>query len=488
MTVSIEFLGAARTVTGSRHLLRTDSGAILLDCGLFQGRRGEALERNRNLGVEADEIDAVVLSHAHIDHSGALPLLVRRGYRGPIYTTPATRDLCAAMLVDAAMIQASDARHVNRLIARGHHELTPVEPLYDQDDVAQTLTQMSALRYHHRQQVLPGVNVTFNDAGHVLGSAIVVLDIADGDRAVRLCFTGDLGRAGMPILRDPEPPTGVDMLVMESTYGDRRHRPITETRVELRDAIRRTRARGGKVIIPAFALERAQEVILALKTLMTGKQIPSLPIYVDSPLTTNVTDVFRRHPECYDDETRALIDEDSPFDFPQLRYVADADESRALDASDEPCVIISASGMCESGRVLHHLRAAVGREQDTVCIVGFQAQHTLGRRLVEQRPRVRIFGIEHDRRCEIVVLNGFSAHADQQDLVDFVAAVGGGDTLSSVALVHGEPAAQNTLRALLLARGVASVSTPERGERITVSAAGRRQAPQESPSSATRQG
>lgn len=466
--VQIEFAGAAQTVTGSMHLVRTKHATILLDCGLYQGRRRESLERNRHLPVDPHAIDAVVLSHAHIDHSGALPLLVSRGYQGDIHTTPATRDLCAAMLEDAAMIQAADARFINKVIDRDHVDMDPVEPLYDEKDVIQTIDQMVALSYHRTRTIAPGVKVTFLDAGHVLGSAIVLLDVEDEGKNKRICFTGDLGRRNMPILRDPEYPSDVDALITESTYGDRVHPPIQEMGEELAAIIRRTHERGGKVVIPSFALERAQELVFSLKKLQRERRIPRLPVYVDSPLTVKITDVFKLHPECYDEETRQHLRRDSPFDFDTLRYVSDKEESKAIDASPEPCVIISASGMCESGRVLHHLKATIEDHRNAVCIVGFQAQHTLGRRLVEGRSRVKIFGVERDRHAEVFVLNGFSAHADQKDLVDFAVTTRARGRLETIALVHGEPKAQAVLRQELAREGFDRVVAPGPGTKLTV--------------------
>lgn len=467
--MDIEFIGGARTVTGSKHLLRTRRAAVLLDCGLFQGRRREALERNRFLGVDPAELDAVILSHAHIDHSGALPLLVKNGYRGPIYATSATRDLCAAMLVDAALVQAADVRYINKAISRDGADMEPVEPLYGEADVVGVLSQMIAIPYRRKHIVAPGVTVTFLDAGHVLGSAIVVLDVDDADRAERVVFTGDLGRKDMPILRDPELATGASMLIMESTYGDRRHEPIAEVTGQLAAVLDRVYARGGKVVIPAFALERAQEVIYALGQLRRERRMPPMPVYVDSPLTVKITDVFKLHPECYDVEARALLQgKHSPFDFDGLTYVSDKEDSKAIDASPEPAVIISASGMCEAGRVVHHLKATIEDPKNAVVIVGFQAQHTLGRRLVERRPRVRIFGVERDLRAEVVVLNGFSAHADQRELVEFAEAVRQRGPLRKIALVHGEPAAQAALQKELEAHGFPNVTAPAPGDYVAL--------------------
>jgi metallo-beta-lactamase family protein len=465
--ITLEFIGAAKTVTGSKHLLRTSRAAVLLDCGLFQGRRRESFEQNRNIPVDGRTLDAVVLSHAHIDHSGALPLLCRNGFDGPVYATPATRDLAAPMLLDAAMIQEADARHIARLIERGEPDLEPVEPVYGEADVAKALAQMVGLPYHRRQTVAPGVAVTFIDAGHVLGSAIVVLDVDDDGQTLRLAFTGDLGRHHLPILRDPEVPGGVECLLTESTYGDRLHGPIELLGEELAAVIRRTHERGGKVVIPSFALERAQEVVYELKRLREQHRIPALPVYVDSPLTVKLTDIFRMHPECYDDNARALLrGQDSPFQFDGLKYVSDVEASKAIDLEERPSIIIAASGMCEAGRVLHHLRTTISDSRNTVAIVGFQAQHTLGRRLVERRPEVRIFGVMRPRRAEVVVLDGFSAHADQKGLLDFAEAVRERGPLRRVLLVHGEPHAQEVLTRELEARGFPSVSAPAPGERV----------------------
>jgi metallo-beta-lactamase family protein len=456
-------------VTGSRHIVHTEHATILLDCGLFQGRRSESIERNRELGFRARDIDVVVLSHAHIDHSGALPRLYRQGYRGPIYCTPATRDLCAAMLEDSAEIQSQDAAYINRKIEREGAHMERVEPLYDQADVVGTLGLMASVPYRMSQQIAPGVLLTYYDAGHVLGSAIVALDIDVVGERRRLVFTGDLGRRHMPILRDPEVPPNASCLIMESTYGDRNHDPIERMDDELAEVIARTVDRGGKVIVPTFALERAQEVIYALKRLQRDGRLPEVPVYVDSPLTVKLTDVFRIHPDCFDAATRALLlSGDSPFDFEGLRYVSSVEDSKAIDRSTDPAVIIAASGMCEFGRVVHHLVATIESKKHTVMIVGYQAQHTLGRRLVEQRSRVRIFGVERERRAEVAVLNGFSAHADRDDLLDFAEAVRKAGPLRHVALVHGETQARNALKGLLEERSFPSVITPARGDRLDV--------------------
>ncbi len=463
--IELEFLGGARTVTGSKHLLRTSRATVLLECGLFQGHRAEANRRNRSLSVDTAALDAVVLSHAHLDHSGALPVLAHHGYRGPIYATPATRDLCVPMLEDAASIQEADARHIARLIARGV-ALEPVSPLYDHEDVVAVLGLMIGVPYHRRQDIAPGISATFLDAGHVLGSAIVVLDIADGAEHRRLAFTGDLGRPNMPILRDPEIPDEVDWLVTESTYGDRLHPPVAQSHEALAAAIVRTTGRGGKIVIPSFALERAQEVIFALGQLRARGAIPRIPVYVDSPLATRLTDVFRRHPDCYGRDAYALLRDGTPFEFDGLAYVTELEQSKVIDVSPGPAIVIAGSGMCEGGRVLHHLRMMIEDPRNTIAIVGFQAEHTLGRRIAERRPKVKIFGMMHELHAEIVVLDGFSAHADQRGLIEFAHAVRSRGPLGRVFLVHGEPRAQAALAQQLTARGLTEVAAPGPGDRV----------------------
>ncbi len=462
----LEFVGGAQTVTGSKHILRTANATVLLECGLFQGRRRESIERNRTLGVDVRELDAVVLSHAHIDHSGALPILVKNGYTGPIYATPATRDLCAALLADAAMIQASDARYINKVIERDNADMDFVEPLFDETDVLGVLRQMISVPYRRAQLIAPGITLTFNEAGHILGSAIPILDIDEHGRKRRLAFTGDLGRKHAPILRPPEPPKGVHVLLSESTYGDRTHGSIEQMEGDLATIINRAVARGGKIVIPSFALERAQEVIYALKRLRGGNHIPSIPVFVDSPLTVTVTEIFKLHPECYDREMREmLVRGDSPFDFADLEYISDKEVSKSVTASTDSSIVISASGMCEAGRILHHLKGTIEDEKNSIVIVGFQAPHTLGRRIAERHQRVKIFGVERNLRAEVNVLDGFSAHADQTELLEFAAEVSAESELEKIVLVHGELPAQKVLAAKLDQHGF-DVAIPKAKDRI----------------------
>ncbi len=462
--MEIQFVGAAQTVTGSMHLVRTRHGNVLLDCGLYQGRRREAYERNKHLPVPQEGLIAVVLSHAHIDHSGALPMLVKHGYEGPVYATPATRDLATVMLRDSAYIQEQDARHMNKHRAEDEPAIVP---LYDEKDVLKTISRFHSVPYGFKTYLNPHICLTFLDAGHVLGSAITILEIEEDGKRQRLAFTGDLGRVNMPILEDPEVPEGIDLLITESTYGDRLHDDIEKMDDDLAEIVNRTYERGGKVIIPSFALERAQEIVFALKQLRKEGRLPNIPVYVDSPLTVKITDVFKLHPECYDEETRAMLQgQDSPFEFPELKYVEHVDDSKRITSSDEPAIVISASGMCEAGRILHHLRTSIESPKNTVLIVGYQAQHTLGRRLVEGRHQIRIFGVERERRAEVVVLNGFSAHADQSDLLSYADSVKEKGPLTKIALVHGDPKPQKVLSDLLVERGHARPFIPAPGDRL----------------------
>ncbi len=450
------FFGAAQTVTGSMFGLETKNGRLLVDCGMFQGRRREARERNSHLPSWAVDADAVLLTHAHIDHSGILPKLVSAGYEGPIYTTPATRDLCVHMLRDSARIQEGDAKYLNK-----KHEDDPdwevIEPLYTEQDAVETLKRFATYHYWNSFEPIPGVRVTFYDAGHVLGSASALVE-AEGRR---ILFSGDIGRRHLPILRDPEIPAQVDYLVMESTYGDREHGPIETVHEDLARIINLAVQRKSKVVIPSFALERTQEVVYALSELTTQKKIPPVPVFVDSPLATNLTMVFRNHPECYDYETLDYIEKGDPFGFDTLRFTESVEESIALNSMSGPMVIISASGMCEAGRVLHHLRNTIEDPKNFVVIVGYQAQHTLGRRIAERRPQVKIFGVMRDLNAQVEVLDGFSAHAGRSALIDYAKLAG--PDIRRVFLVHGDPEPQAALAEALAKRNM-DVVIPSQGQ------------------------
>jgi len=457
----IFFAGAARSVTGSQHLLEFNGTRLLLDCGLTQGRRKEANERNRRLPYDPRQVDAVILSHAHIDHSGNIPTLVKQGFRGSIACTPATRDLCSVMLRDAAQIQEADAEYINRKHADQLDE--PVVPLYDEADVLKALTHFHSVDYHRPTPVLPGVTCTFVDAGHVLGSAIVQLDIDRPTEKFRLVFSGDLGRRNMSILRDPEIPESPDILILESTYGDRLHSPMTGMEAQLAEVINRTAARKGKLLVPSFSLERTQEFVYALHRLTLRKAIPPIPIYVDSPLSIRITEVFKLHPECFDDETRAFMRQSGePFGFENLTYISNVEDSKALNEREGPLMIIAGSGMCESGRILHHLRKGIEDARNTVLIIGYQAQNTLGRKIAERQSEVRIFGVEHSLEADVVVMDAFSAHADRDDLLRFVEACR--PSLRKVFLVHGEEEQILPLGERLAAMGIPGVHAPMLGE------------------------
>lgn len=435
--MQITFHGAARSVTGTRHLIEANGSTILLDCGLVQGRRQEADLRNRDFGFRPSEIDAVVLSHAHIDHSGALPALVKQGFRGEIHSTLATADLASFMLRDSAHLQEKDAEFVNKRMSRRGPQSAPREPLYTVDDAERSMEHFSGHAYYRPFQVAPGIRATFHDAGHILGSAIVHLQVEEAGRERSIVFSGDIGRPHLPIIRDPDHLPVRDILVMESTYGDRSHQPAGDASARLAGIVNTIVARKGKLIIPAFAVGRTQDLVYELVKLTQERKIAECPIYVDSPLAVNATSVFQRHPECYDTETRALLrQERDPFGLHRLHYLLTPEESMALNKKPGPCLILSASGMMEGGRVLHHLRNSIENPVNAVLIVGFQAENTLGRRILRGDKVVNIFGEPHEVRAEIYVMNEFSAHADRGELTDWFR--GNEGPAQEVFVVHGE--------------------------------------------------
>ena len=471
--MEITFHGAAQTVTGSQHLLTINGRKILLDCGLYQGRRREAEYRNRHFLHKPTELDALVLSHAHIDHSGLIPALTRQGFKGPIFATRATRDLCEAMLRDSGRIQESDAEYLNRRNARhGRQDEPPVEPLYTEQDAENALKQFSGQDYKKSFPVAPGVTATYYDAGHMLGSASVVLDIEErrnggSPRRLRLAFSGDIGRMNLPILRDPTLLRDIDIAIMESTYGGRDHQAPEAAFAELTDVVVETVKRGGKLIIPSFAVGRAQEIVYELNRLIHTGAIPPLPVYVDSPLATDVSDVFREHAELYDEETRAFLQRNgSPLEFSSLTYTRSVEESKAINDQRGPLVIISASGMCETGRILHHLRNNIANPRNTILIVSWQAENTLGRRLADGEKEVKIFGDWYPVRAQVATINGYSGHAGHDLLVRWAKALR--PRVQKTFLVHGEPAALKALQLALHVEGLPDVYAPQLHETVEV--------------------
>ncbi len=437
--------GAAKTVTGSKYLLEINDQRMLLECGLFQGKRKKTYEYNLNFDFDPTTLDAVFLSHAHIDHSGNLPNLVKQGYQGPIYATDATRDLADIMLKDSGHIHEYDVKYLNKKrVKRG---LPPVEPLYTMADAAQTMPQFRQIPYEKPFQPLEGVTARFIDAGHILGSAAILLDLEEKGRKTRLWFSGDIGRPDMPLLRDPILPQGyaVDVLIMECTYGDRPHDNIHLAFEEFRDVVNKTIQRGGKVIIPSFSVGRTQTLVYCLNEFISAGEIPEIPVFVDSPLAVSASNVYRRHPECFDQETWEFISQyrHPALDFKSLTYTQSVEESKALNRRDEPMVIISASGMVEAGRILHHVKNNIGDERSTILIVSWQAPHTLGRRLADREKEVRIFGETYHRQAQIETINGLSAHAGQARLVDYARSAAG--TAREIILVHGEEQAAEAL-------------------------------------------
>ncbi len=463
--LAIAFHGAARTVTGSRHLLRFGRHRWLFDCGLYQGHRDEADRVNRTFHFDPGELETVVVSHAHLDHTGNLPTLVAQGFDGAIHATAATADLCRVMLADSAFLLERDHEKVNRRARRQGRPLR--EPLYRPADVEVTLEKLATHAYHEEFEPVPGVRARYHDAGHILGSALTTFDLESGGRRFRLGMSGDLGRPHRPILRDPEVHPGVDALVLESTYGDRLHPPERETRARLLEVMRRTLERGGRVLVPSFAVGRTQELVATLHGLIEDGDVPDVPMFVDSPLARLATGVFRQHPECFDAETVRSFERTNardggwgaPFGFPRLRYVSSPEESRALNERRDPCVIIAASGMCEGGRILHHLQHGLGDPRNTVLFVGYQAGGTLGRRLKDGAEEVNIWGEPVRRRAEIAALDGFSAHADQGELVGWVSRLD--PAPRRIFLVHGDLEPAETLAAKLRESVAAEVVVPE---------------------------
>lgn len=441
--------GAAEEVTGSKHFLKLKDQIIMVDCGAFQGRREESDRKNRKWPFDTKNVHAMILTHAHFDHSGLAPLMPKKGFEGNIYCTPATRDLASLIMMDSAHIQAKDFEFLRKRAGK-KNESVAKQPLYDEHDVVDVLNHFVTASYHRPVPIADGIAATFYDAGHILGSAITVFEFSHNGQKMEVGFSGDLGRKNLPIIRDPEMIPSVDYLIIESTYGDRLHDPVEKAMDTLEEIINQTVTRGGKIIIPSFAIGRSQELVYFIHLLHDQNRIPRLPIYVDSPMATNATSIFRVHQECYDQETRDafITHHKNPFGFNDLRYVTNEEESKQLNRLIEPIIIISSSGMCEHGRILHHLKHNIEDPRNTILIVGYMAKNTLGRRITERQAEVKIFGEYKKLNAKVVVMDALSAHADYQDILEYIAKLDF-HKLKEIFLVHGEPESQTYLKNLL---------------------------------------
>jgi metallo-beta-lactamase family protein len=460
----VNFHGAAHTVTGSQHLLEINGKKLLLDCGMYQGKRSESYERNLNFHYDPRDVDAVILSHAHIDHSGNLPNLVKQGFEGNIFATRATVDLASLMIADSAHIQESDAEFVNKKRKQRGEE--PIEPLYTKEDAEDVIGMFVGKNPNEPFEALDGVVATLIDAGHILGAAGVILDIDEKGKKIRFVFSGDIGRNHIPLLHDPVFPEKADYLIMESTYGDKMHDHPEKAYLEFRDVVKRTMQRGGKLIVPAFAVGRTQELVYNLNQMIHAGDVKSMPVFVDSPLAVNATDVFRRHPECFDEETRKFVEEarHPALDFKNLTYIQSVEESKALNERTDPMVIISASGMVENGRILHHIKNNIENPRNTICIVSWQAPYTLGRKLADRETEVKIYGELYKRKCDVATIGGLSGHAGQDMLMKYALHVK--DTVKQIFLVHGEEKQAMTLKEKLNENKLSQVHYPDLHESV----------------------
>ncbi|MBE0650633.1 MAG: MBL fold metallo-hydrolase [Bacteroidales bacterium] len=466
--MKIEFIGGAQTVTGSQHLLHINGKKILLECGLFQGRRSETYDKNKNFKFNPAEIDVMILSHAHIDHSGNIPNLVSKGFNGLIYATSATVDLCQIMLRDSAHLQEKDIEYVNKKKKKKGETL--IEPLYALEDVDKAMQQFVGVQYDRTIDLFPGICFTFRDAGHILGSAGVHLEIEESNgRKINFGFSGDIGRPDSPVIKSPDVLRDLDVLIMESTYGNRLHSPDEEVEEDFSSTITQIINEGGKVIIPAFAVGRTQTIVYMLHKLFDQNRIPEIPIYVDSPMAVDATAVFRSHPECLDRETgRIFLEEGTdPFGFGRLKYIKKTEESKELNDKKGPMIIISASGMAEGGRILHHLANNIGNPKNLILFVGYAAEHTLARRIMDGNEKVNIFGEEYEVRAKIKKMDYFSGHADQKELLDYLR-LNQQNKLKNIFLVHGEEDMALPFREKLLQKGFKNVQFPASGEIINI--------------------
>ena len=465
--MKICFYGAAQTVTGSMHLLEVNGHRILLECGLFQGKRGEAFKRNRHFPFDPEKIDVVLLSHAHIDHSGNLPHLIKKGFKGSIFSTPATAHLGNIMLMDSGHIHEYDAQYVNKKKRKRGEPL--IEPLYTQEDAALVAQHFATYHYGVIFDPVPGVRAKFVEAGHILGSAAVVLDIEEEGRVKRLWFSGDIGRRGLPLLEDPVLPHNSHYLLMECTYGDKVHDDPQEAFNELRSVILNTIQRGGKIIIPAFAVGRTQELVYDLHKMIVMGDIPKIPVFVDSPLAVNASDIFRTHKYLFDDEAQAFMasnENHSALGFDLLTYTRSVEESKSINYVKGPAVIISASGMAETGRILHHLKNNIEDPRNTILIVSWQAPYTLGRRLADREKKVKIFGKTYERKAQVATIGALSAHAGQNFLLEY--ALASKRSLKKIFLVHGEERGATPMMQRINNSGFSEVYFPQENTCIEV--------------------
>ena len=461
--MKVHFYGATRTVTGSQHLIEANGQLLLLECGVFQGRRAEFYERNCCFQFDPKSLGAVILSHAHIDHSGNLPNLVKQGYRGPIYATPPTVELADIMLQDSGHIYEEDASFIN--LKRRKAGEPYVEPLYTKEDARKVSRQFHAMEYEEQFEPIRGVKARLVNAGHILGSAAVTLEIEENGDKKRLWFSGDIGRYKLPLLPDPVLPTNADIVIMECTYGDTKHDDPEEAYQEFRDVVLRTIQRRGKVVVPAFAVGRTQEMVYSLNRMISDGELPRIPVFVDSPLAVHASDIFRKYPDYFDDETHQFVQtgKHPALTFDGLTYTHSVEESKHINRMTQPMVIISASGMAEAGRILHHLAHTVENERNTVAIVSWQAPNTLGRRIAEKQPEIRIFNQTFTLRAEVANVHGFSAHAGQ-DLLLRYALTAHQHNAKQFYLVHGDPEPADALQQLMRNHGIQNITYPELGE------------------------
>ncbi|MHC6203356.1 MBL fold metallo-hydrolase RNA specificity domain-containing protein [Breznakiellaceae bacterium SP9] len=468
MAITFHSLGAAEEVTGSKHILEIDGRLYLIDCGAFQGSRAEADRKNRNMDIPPERIEAAILTHGHFDHCGMLPLLSKQGYNGNIYATPATRDIANLIMMDSANIQARDAVYLRKQAQKKGEKFT-WEPLYNETDAIQAANQMMTASYKRPQFIGDGVKLEFFDAGHILGSSMAYITVNSKGKETRILASGDLGRKGMPIIRDPAVPPAPDYIILESTYGDRRHDTITDAMGKLGKIALKAVENKGKIIIPAFAIERTQELVYYFHLLVDEGIIPELPIFVDSPMATNATTIYQVHPECYDEKIKAafIAHHKNPFGFNSLHFTTSVDESKALNEHPGPLIIISADGMCEAGRIQHHLIHNIEDPNTTILTVGYMAQDTLGRRIRNKEPQVKIHGDWYKRRAEVEEINAFSAHADYVEATEWLKSI---DTsrLKKIFLVHGEKKAQAAFTRYLQESGFPTIQIVRYGETYTL--------------------